>query len=81
MYKNKTIIVSENGIFTFTGNCVELAARGTLNQIPCKETFSSGCPDAVFNSLELYKCTFHLSIYYHHNTDNFHLSAEIIMIY
>ncbi|XP_078339594.1 uncharacterized protein LOC111107388 [Crassostrea virginica] len=37
------------------GNCLELAARGTLNQVPCKETFSSGCPDAVFVSLELYK--------------------------
>nr|XP_022300024.1 uncharacterized protein LOC111108435 isoform X1 [Crassostrea virginica]XP_022300025.1 uncharacterized protein LOC111108435 isoform X2 [Crassostrea virginica] len=38
-----------------SGNCVELAARGTLNQIACKTTFSSGCPDDVFFGLELYK--------------------------
>ena len=72
MYKNNTVNVSENGIFIFTGNCVELAAQGILNQVPCKMTFSSGCPDEVFFSPELYKCTFHLLMYYRHNLKKSH---------
>ncbi|XP_022302949.2 uncharacterized protein LOC111110649 isoform X2 [Crassostrea virginica] len=36
------------------GNCLELAARGVLNHVPCSN-FSSGCPDTNFNSRELYK--------------------------
>ena len=64
----------------FTGNCVELAARGTLNQVPCKMTFSSGCPDVIFSGLELYKCTFNLSIYYHDKAERFHITAIIIIL-
>ena len=64
----------------FTGNCVELAARGILNEVPCKIKFSSGCPEAVFYSRELYKCTFQLSIFSYHNTEKFHITAEIIII-
>nr|XP_022300197.1 uncharacterized protein LOC111108529 [Crassostrea virginica] len=37
------------------GNCVELAARGILNQVPCKTTFFCGCPDGFFFGLEIYK--------------------------
>ena len=58
---------------------MELAARGTLNQVPCKMIFSSGCPDVIFSGLELYKCTFHLTLYYGQNTEKFDITAEIII--
>nr|XP_022296877.1 uncharacterized protein LOC111106471 isoform X3 [Crassostrea virginica] len=38
-----------------SGNCLELAARGILNQVPCKMTFSNGCPETFFFSPELYR--------------------------
>nr|XP_022297019.1 uncharacterized protein LOC111106580 isoform X2 [Crassostrea virginica] len=44
------------------GNCLELAARGILNQIPCKQTFQNGCPDNFFFSQDLYKYPKCLSI-------------------
>ena len=54
----------ENDKFNFfSGNCLELAARGFLNQVPCNLTFSSGCPDKFFYSPELYKCMYNLKIY------------------
>nr|XP_022297294.1 serine/threonine-protein phosphatase 6 regulatory ankyrin repeat subunit B-like isoform X3 [Crassostrea virginica] len=37
------------------GNCVHLAGRGRLNQIPCQTVFSSGCPDTFFFSQDIYK--------------------------
>ncbi|XP_062583279.1 serine/threonine-protein phosphatase 6 regulatory ankyrin repeat subunit B-like [Saccostrea cucullata] len=37
------------------GNCLELAADGILNHVPCANTFSSGCPDTFYFSNELYK--------------------------
>ena len=80
MFKNNTIKVSENGISIFTGNCLELAARGILNQVPCKETFFSGCPDGFFFGLEIYKCNFRISIYSRCNAKKNHLSAEIISV-
>ena len=68
MFQSNTIKVSDNEIFIFTGNCVELAARGILNGVPCKMNFSNGCPDTFFFSSDLYKCTFHSSIYSLYNT-------------
>lgn len=71
MYKNNTNKVSKIGIFIFTGHCVELASSGILNGVSCK-TFSSGCPDAIVFSPELFKCRFIWSIYSRHNTDKNH---------
>ena len=53
-----------NDISNLTGNCLELAARGILNQVPCNSTFSSGCPDDFFSSRDLYRCMFDLLLYF-----------------
>ncbi|XP_062619249.1 uncharacterized protein LOC134280816 [Saccostrea cucullata] len=44
------------------GNCLELAANGILNHVPCHSTFSSGCPSQFYFSNELYKYQKCLSI-------------------
>ena len=55
---NNTSKTCENVIINFTGNCLELAASGVLNQVPCNMTFSNGCPDVFFFSPDLYRCKF-----------------------
>lgn len=50
--------ICKNNILNYTGNCLELAARGSLNQVPCNMTFSSGCPDKFFFSPDLYRCMY-----------------------
>ncbi|XP_078339585.1 uncharacterized protein LOC111108174 isoform X2 [Crassostrea virginica] len=44
------------------GNCLELAAKGLFNHVPCKSTFSCGCPDTFYYSNEIYKFPMCLSI-------------------
>ena len=58
MKNNNTSKTCEKVIINFTGNCLELAASGVLNQVPCNMTFSSGCPDVFFFSPDLYRCKF-----------------------
>lgn len=36
------------------GNCLELASRGILNQVPCKDTFPGGCPEKFYFSDEIF---------------------------
>ncbi|XP_078309613.1 uncharacterized protein LOC144617989 [Crassostrea virginica] len=68
----------ENDKFNFfSGNCLELAARGFLNQVPCNLTFSSGCPDKFFYSPELYKYPACLEI----NTELQCFNADVACIY
>nr|XP_034316015.1 ankyrin-2-like [Crassostrea gigas] len=37
------------------GHCLELAASGILNQVPCTNTFDDGCPENHFFSDEIFK--------------------------
>ena len=60
---NNTSKTWEKFTFQFAGNCLELAASGILNQIPCNMTFSCGCPETFFFSSEFYKCMFNFQIY------------------
>ena len=39
----------------YTGNCLELAADGILNHVPCNKTFYCGCPNSFYLSREIYK--------------------------
>ncbi|XP_062599298.1 kinase D-interacting substrate of 220 kDa B-like [Saccostrea cucullata] len=59
------------------GNCLELAADGILNHVPCAKAFSSGCPDRFYFSNELYKFPKCLTI----NTDLRCFDADIECIY
>lgn len=46
--RGRTILFQE-------GNCLELAGSGILNHFPCKQIFSSGCPDSFYYGNQIYK--------------------------
>lgn len=55
-YKNVIILFNAR----FIGNCLELAANGILNQVPCVNTFDDGCPKNHYFSDKIFNCKYPL---------------------